>query len=87
LGLLLLAAPAAVQAQFIYTTSAGAITITGYSGPGGAVTIPTNINVTPVTGIGTDAFAGCSTLTSITIPGSVANIGPSAFCYCLSLTN
>src|ERR1019366_359508 len=38
--LLLLALPAAVQAQFTYTTNNGTITITGYTGTGGAVTIP-----------------------------------------------
>ncbi len=38
--LLLLALPEAVQAQFTFTTNNGAITITGYTGPGGDVTIP-----------------------------------------------
>jgi hypothetical protein len=36
--MLLLAFPVAVQAQFTFTTNSGAITITGYTGPGGAVT-------------------------------------------------
>ena len=50
--LLLLMLPAAVQAQdFTYTTNNGAITITGYTGPGGAVTIPDMINGLPVTSI------------------------------------
>jgi hypothetical protein len=42
--LLLCAAPAAVKAQFGYTTNAGgaSITITSYTGPGGAVNIPAN---------------------------------------------
>ena len=51
LVLLLLAAPAAVQAQFTYTTNNGAITLTGYTGSGGAVVI-SNF----VTSIGSDAF-------------------------------
>jgi Tfp pilus assembly pilus retraction ATPase PilT len=38
--LLLLALPAIVQAQFNYTTNNGTITITGYTGSGGDVTIP-----------------------------------------------
>ena len=36
--MLVLAFPVAVQAQFTFTTNSGAITITGYTGPGGAVT-------------------------------------------------
>ena len=32
------------RAQFLYTTNAGTITITGYSGPYTAVTIPTSTN-------------------------------------------
>ena len=47
-----LALPAAVQAQFTYTTNNGTITITGYTGSGGAVTIPGTINGLPVTSIG-----------------------------------
>jgi len=40
----LLAMPATVQAQFSYITNNGTITITGYTGPAGAVTIPATIN-------------------------------------------
>ena len=47
--LMLLALPAPVQAQFNYTTNNGTITITGYTGSGGAVTIPSTINGLPVT--------------------------------------
>ncbi len=54
--LLLLALPVVVQAQFTYTANNGTITITGYSGPGGAVTIPSAINGLPVTSIGSEAF-------------------------------
>ena len=76
---LLLTLPAAVQAQFTYTSNNGAITITGYTGPGGAVTIPGMINGLPVTSIGYRAFAYCDFLTSIMIPNSVTNIGDLAF--------
>ena len=84
--LLLLTLPAAMQAQFSYTTNNGAITITGYTGPGGAVTIPDTITDLPVTSIGDSAFAECTSLTSVTIGKSVTNIGLTAFVACANLT-
>ncbi len=82
-----MAAALATQAQFTCTTNDGAITITGYAGPGGAVAIPSAINGLPVTDIGPKAFSGCSTLQNITIPGTVTNIGDSAFYQCNNLTS
>ena len=86
LALLLLSAPEAVQAQFTYTTNNGAITIAGYAGADGAVVIPANINGLPVGSIGENAFALCTAMTNVTIPGSVTNIGAFAFLDCVSLT-
>ena len=40
-----------------------------------------------VTSIGGDAFSGCSSLTSVTIPAGVESIGGSAFSGCSSLTS
>jgi len=87
LSLLLLALPAALQAQFIYTINHGIITITGYTGPGDAVSIPSTINGLPVTSIGDYAFEFWSSLTSVTIPNSVTNIGQEAFQACTSLAS
>jgi BspA type Leucine rich repeat region (6 copies) len=86
-GLLLLTLPAVVQAQFNYVTNNGTITITGYYGPGGAVTIPSTINGLPVTSIGSSAFYHCTSLTSVTIPNSVTSIGGDGFFACTSLAS
>ena len=79
--------PAVVQAQFVYTTNNGTITITGYIGTPTTLTIPSTINGYPVTSIGECAFCQSTSLTSITIGNSVTSIGSSAFYYCTSLTN
>jgi Flp pilus assembly protein protease CpaA len=71
---------------FACTPTNGTITIDGYIGSGGAITIPATINGLPVTSIGNRAFGSCTNLTSITIPNSVTSIGM-AFNGCLSLTN
>lgn len=84
--LVLLTLPAVVQAQYIYTTNSGTITITVYTGPGGAVTIPDTINGMPVTRIGQQAFDNYTSLTSVTIPNSVTTIGAGAFADCFNLT-
>ena len=79
------------QIPFNYTDDDGAVTITGYTGSGGAVIIPGTILVNgvslPVVNIGDEAFAGNGALTSVTIPNSVTNIGSGAFSDCDSLTS
>jgi hypothetical protein len=84
---LLLTLPISVHAQFNYTTDNGTITIKTYTGPGGEVTIPDNINGLPVTSIWDWAFYDCTNLTNVTIPNSVINIGDRAFEGCTSLTS
>jgi hypothetical protein len=75
------------QAQFTYVANNGTITITGYSGSGGNVTIPGTTNGLPVVAIGNFAFADCASLTSVTISESVTSVGTGAFESCTSLTN
>jgi hypothetical protein len=79
--------PAAVQAQFTFTTNDDAITITGYTGSDGTGVIPDSTNGYPVSAIADYAFWGTSTLTNLTIPGSVTNIGVMEFQVCSGLTN
>ena len=83
--MMLLALPIAVQAQFNCTNINGSITITKYTGSGGAVTIPSTINGLPVASIGSQAFKICFNLRTVTIPSSVTNVGHSAFYGCISL--
>ena len=56
-ALVILVGPMLAEAQyFAYTTNNGTITITGYRGPGGVVSIPGRINGLDVTDIGNSAF-------------------------------
>ena len=79
--------PTALWVPFTCTTNSNnaTVTITGYTGLGGAVIIPNMINGYPVTSIADNAFENNTTLTSVTIPGSVTNIGQWAFGSCFSL--
>ncbi|MGO9199216.1 MAG: leucine-rich repeat protein [Limisphaerales bacterium] len=78
--------PTVVPVDFAYTTNGGAITITGYSGYGLVVTIPSTIDGLPVTAIGDGAFECCSGLAGITIPGSVTQIAEQEFDDCSFLS-
>jgi hypothetical protein len=87
-AILLLAFVNTARAQFTWTTNAdNTITITGYTGSGGDVTIPTNITGLTVSSIGSNAFSHCQSLTTVTIPDTVTNIGDAAFGFCFSLSS
>jgi hypothetical protein len=69
------AAFAQSESDFKVEVANGAVTITGYTGDGGNVVIPSRIRGFPVTGIGELAFSGCIGLTSVSIPAGVTSIG------------
>lgn len=74
--------------DYTYTIVDEKAEITGYTGPGGSVTIPSTLGGGfPVTSIGFWAFDGWESITSITIPQGVTNIGRSAFEGCTGLTS
>ncbi|MCZ7640133.1 MAG: leucine-rich repeat domain-containing protein [Verrucomicrobia bacterium] len=77
---------AAELGHFRYEFSGTEITITGYTGPGGEVTIPAAIAGLPVTRIAQQAFQNAA-LTSVVIPDSVTSIGDWAFGNCTGLTS
>src|SRR6266404_1387018 len=102
LALALLALPAVVQAyDYTYVFDGAEIIITGYTGPGGDVAIPDYIDGYPVTIIGSYAFFGvtsltsvgvaafgpCTRLTSVTILNGADSIRHGAFYGCTSLTS
>ena len=70
--------PAAGQTPFLFSTNNGALTITGYTGPGGDLTIPDAVDGLPITGI-QDEIMWEAIITSVTIPKGLTNIGAWAF--------
>lgn len=83
---LLFVISAMAQTQFSYTNDNGQITITKYTGAGGAVIIPDTIDGLPVTRIGNSAFFE-SIVSAVVIPNSATSIGGSAFASCGDLTS
>lgn len=69
-----------------FTFDATTGTIKKYNGNDAVVNIPSEINGTPVTTIGNAAFRD-SSVTSVTIPASVTEIGSNAFADCTNLTS
>ena len=76
--------------QLGYQTNNGAITITGMFpigiNPKYAVVLPSTINGLPVTSLGNYVFFGQVSLTSVTIPSTITNIGTEPFTWCDQLS-
>jgi hypothetical protein len=86
MAFLLLAAPVA-HAQFTYTVTNNSATLTGYTGPGGTVSIPGSLGAGPsVVSIANNAFLTGDQVTNIYIPANITNIDSGAFTSCTSLT-
>ena len=81
------AAKADQDGDFTYSTDGVTVTITRYTGTGGAVAIPATIGGLPVVSIAINAFFNCTTLTNVDIPAGITSIGLSAFYGCSALTN
>ena len=61
-------------------------TITGYTGAGGAISIPSTVDTFPVVKVGDSSFTNNKTITSVTIePPNIKTIG-GAFVGCTNLT-
>lgn len=72
--------------QFDYAvTAAGEVTVTRYTGSGGDVTIPAEIDGAAVTSIGAGAFKDCTTLEKIALPSSIEQMGDGVFEGCTAL--
>lgn len=69
-----------------FTFDATTGTIKKYNGNDAVVNIPSEINGAPVTTIGNAAFRD-SSVTSVTIPANVTEIGSNAFADCTNLTS
>lgn len=63
------------------------VTITKYTGKESTVILPSTINSWPVTKIGEAALKDNTTITSVTIPANVTEIGANAFAGCTKLTS
>ena len=69
--------------QWRYVLKENGAVLTGYvEEPVGDLVIPGQLDGTPVTAIGEEAFENCSRLTGVVIPDSVTSIGYSAFWEC-----
>jgi len=73
--------------KFRFTKINGGYSVKSNGSLSGYIIIPDVYNFEPVIEIGSWAFSGCSSLTSITIPNSITSIGNYAFNSCSSLTS
>jgi len=75
-----------VIGDFQFSTANDAVTITGYLGIEGNVTIPSSLGGAAVREIGDSVFAGNDNILSVTIPSSVTTIGNRTFAEAANLS-
>jgi alpha-tubulin suppressor-like RCC1 family protein/formylglycine-generating enzyme required for sulfatase activity len=75
----------AVVSDFNSTINNGEVTITGYTGTGGAVEIPATIGGLPVRVIGYRAFDDNKQITGVVVPEGITHISAEAFQRCNNL--
>ena len=71
--------------QYVVSEDGASLTITKYTGSGGAVVIPSEMDGKKVTSIGHGAFSDCIGLSRVEIPRGVIEIEDSAFSGCSGL--
>jgi len=74
-----------VYGDFFYAVYEGVAMITGYSGKGGEVTVPSMISNYPVTVIADEAFYAQEKITKIVLREGIKTVGIKAFALCTGL--
>jgi len=71
--------------DYEYSVNDSKVTITGYKGSDGDITVPAKIGDLPVTGIANGVFSGNNAISSVVFPNSLAAIGENVFSACENL--
>ncbi|MCP5532465.1 MAG: leucine-rich repeat protein [Akkermansiaceae bacterium] len=82
-----MACPELPAADFTHTVEGGEVTITGYTGAGGSISIPAEIDGSPVTRIGERAFLHRSSVTAVELPSGIEVIDDGAFLGCTNIAS
>lgn len=78
-------ASAYTSGDYIYSIFDDFVTIEGYTGTGGNISIPATLGGYPVRHIAQNAFENCLSITGVTLPDGIRGIQGSAFSGCENL--